>query len=296
MKKHHSVTQLRNERGRFTQAQEQILAAKKRALAALQEFPREVKFGGDHRTSQIYSRGFEFAFMKLMEGTWHQVCTFVYCKDFLHDAVWAWINKTRWSIWGFSYDSQKHLPLEADHCVMAFRNLVYSGAKAEEFHQQREACQEFLNGIEAQMGLVPSQVFPVEHSDGPCWLVVGDKGWQHAPPLVGLYTLFIRVGFFHTLGETFETTLQKAKDGKIQIGDDGRYAGNRDTNYIRSAWPGIEIILQHGLDVFHPEMKDNYPQDLPQKCGNLHDNLGPVNFTAGRARRAMPRWYKYFPE
>lgn len=256
------------------------------------ELPTEappVEFGKNYHTAQIYSKGFEFAFMSDIDGTYKQACTFVYCKDFLHDAVWAMVNKTKWQVYGFHYDVAKDAPLDMDNCVFAFRNTLYKGKEAE-FHEKREACQEFLNGLEAKMGFQPSQIYEVPHDASPCWLIVGDKGWQHAPPMVGFFTLVIRVGFMHILGTSADATLKKAKEGKIKIGDTTGYAGNRDCSYISQAWKGISAILKHGLDIFHEKMEDNYPASL--KSAGLHDSFGPVNFTAKRPKAAMPHWYR----
>jgi hypothetical protein len=140
------------------------------------------------------------------------------------------------------------------------------------------------------MGFQPSQIYEVPHDASPCWLIVGDKGWQHAPPMVGFFTLVIRVGFMHILGASADDTLMKAKEGKIKIGDTTGYAGNRDCSYISSAWKGISAILKHGLDIFHEKMEDNYPASL--KSAGLHDSFGPVNFTAKRPKAAMPHWYR----
>lgn len=152
---------------------------------------------------------------------------------------------------------------------------------------------EFLNKCEELMGFEPSQVYEVPHKGGPCWLIVGDKKWQIAPPMVGLYTLFIRVGFMHTPGDSAEATLKKAKEGKIKIGDSTGYAGNRDCSYISQAWKGIQVILKHGVEIFHDSIEENYPKDLPDKVGSLHDYLGPVNFAKNASvKKAMPHWFR----
>lgn len=283
---------LRDALGRFVKCLPASLAP---INAGLPELPIEsppVEFGKNYNTYQIYSQGFEFAFMSNQGGTYKQACTFVYCKDFLHDAVWAAVNKTKWSIYSFEYDVAKDVPLDMDHCVFAFRNTAYK-SKPEEFHASRAACQEFLNGIEKQLGFQPSKVYEVPHNGAPCWLVLGDKRWQIAPPMVGFFTLFIRLGFAHTPGETFEETLQKAKSGKIKIGEDASYAGNRDASYIKSAWKALEVVLEHGVKIFHPTIEENYPKNLPETCGSLHDSLGPVNFAKNaQVKKAMPFWFR----
>jgi len=292
-----SFLQQRDAKGRFMKAVPENLGP----VALPAEAP-PVEFGKDYHTAQIYSKGFEFAFMSDIDGTYKQACTFVYCKDFLHDAVWAMVNKTKWQVYGFKYDSKADTPLDLDNCVFAFRNTLYKGKEAE-FHANRAACQQFLNALEHQLGFQPSQIYEVPHDQSPCWLIVGDKGWQHAPPMVGLFTLLIRVGFMHKLGDLSEQTLQKAKSGKIKIGDSSGYAGNRDCSYISQAWNGIQAILKHGLEIFHEKIEENYPEDLPKRGASLHDAFGPVNFTSAAtkkdsqgnpigAKKAMPHWYR----
>lgn len=177
---------LRDAFGRFMK---QLAGELAPILADLPELPIEapaVEFGKNYRTSQIYSKGYEFAFMSDQKGTYHQSCTFVYCKDFLHDAVWAHVNNTPWQIYGFKYTPGKDIPLDMKHCVFAFRNTLYKSAeKTQEFHAKLAACQEFLNGIEKTIGFQASRIYEVEHDQGPCWLVIGDPRWQIAPPMVG---------------------------------------------------------------------------------------------------------------
>ena len=201
------------------------------------------------------------------------------------------MNKTAWSVFRFNYDFAKDLPLDMNNCVFAFRNTMYKN-KEDEFHGQLESCQQFLAGIEAKLGFQPSQIYKVDHDGSPCWLVIGDKGWQHAPPLVGLYTLLIRLGFMHKLGESADATLELAKEGKITIGDNSNYAGNKDCTYIKQSWPGIQVLFEHGLAVFNEKMEDNYPADLPKLGRSLHDHFGPVSFSEKLSKKAMPSWYK----
>jgi len=278
----------------------EAVQARREAKAAVAVIP-EVKFGANYRTSQIYSRGYEFAFMARQEngseaspqGIWTQACTFVFCKDFLHDAVWGAVNKKPWQVHGFKYDPSKDLPLDMGYCAMAFRNTLFKDKPAE-FHAKREACQKFLNGIEAKLGFQPSQIFEVAHPESPCWLILGDKNWQLAAPLVGFFTLFIRLGIAHNPDITVEATLEQAKEGKITIGDDqGRgYAGSNDSTYIQQAWRGLELLFQHGIKIFHPTIEENYPEDLPKRGASLHDHFGPVNFSGKQAAKAMPFWYR----
>ncbi len=251
----------------------------------------EARFGDNYHTAQIYSRGFEFAFMFRPENEtfYEQAITFVYCKDFLHDAIWAFLNQSQVSIWSFKYDFKVDKPIQMDRTALAFRNNLYK-EKPEEFHKQLEVCLEFLQGVEAQLGLEPTQIYPVEHADGPCWLLLADPRWQLAPTLISLFTLLARIGFFHNSGDSVEQTLDRAEKGEITIGEDRNYAGNRDCSYVKQARKGIDVILKHGLEIFHPTPQENYPPSLIKH--GLHDKFGIVSFTQGSPKTVMPYWYR----
>lgn len=251
----------------------------------------KVKFGGDYNTAQIYGMGYEFAFMsrKTKRSAYEQATPFVYCKDFLHDAIWAFLNKTNVSIWSFKYDYAKNLPLLMKETALAFRNTQFKG-KDDDFTAMSGPCLEFLHLAEEAMGFTPSEIFTVDNEKSPAWLIVGDPGWQHAPTMISLYTLFIRLGCFHNPGDTLEQTLKRAEKGEIKIGDSGNYAGNKDCSYVKQGRKGINVILKHGLKVFHDKQIENYPETL--KANGLHDNYGIVNFTAKRPEKVVPHWYR----
>ena len=251
----------------------------------------EVEFSKNYNTAQIYSQGFEFAFMSRPKGekVYRQATTFVYCKDFLHDAIWAFLHKTKVTIYGFKYDYAKDKPLKMDRTALAFRNTQYQKEPAK-FHEHLGACVEFLQGVDRLLNLRPTQIYQVPHDQSPCWLILADKHWQLAPTMLSLYTLFVRLGFFHTPGQEVSETIDLAAKGKIKIGDDSRYAGNRDCSYVRQAHKGIEVILKHGTDVFHRVTKENYPKDVDTHL--LHDGFGIVSFTQGKPKKTMLHWYR----
>ena len=62
-----------------------------------------VTFGENYDTNQIYTTGIEFAFVGRKDKKWKQATTFVFCKDFLHDAVWAQVNQKPILVHGFQY-------------------------------------------------------------------------------------------------------------------------------------------------------------------------------------------------
>ena len=248
-----------------------------------------VEFGGDYKTAQIYSMGFEFAFMSPQEGVYKQATPFVYCKDFLHDAVWALLNKKETSIYSFKYDPEKNLALDLERTALCMRNTKYRSQ--ERIEKMRESCVSFLHEIEDKLGFEPCEIYPVEHKAGPCWLILADKGWQHAPPLLSLFTLLVRVGCFHDpKKKSADDTLELVKKGEVKVSDNPEYAGSRDTSYLKQAEKGVAAIFKHGLGLFHEKQEDNYPPEVA--TGLLHDGFGIVNFTQGRPKKVVPHWYR----
>lgn len=249
-----------------------------------------VEFGGDYHTSQIYSMGYEFAFMSQSEtgGVFKQATPFVFCKDFLHDAIWAFLNKTKAAIYDFKYEYGKNPPLMMDQTVLGFRNTQFKG-KRKDFETALPACLEFLHLCENKLGFKETEIFSVDTSDSPCWLILGDPGWQMSPTMISLYTLFVRLGCFHTPGASMEDTLNLAEKGEIKIGKSG-YAGNNDCKYVKQGRKGIDLIMKHGLEIWYKDQKKNYPPKVG--TSDLHNNYGIVNFTNQKPKERMPHWYR----
>lgn len=255
----------------------------------------KVTFGKNYDTAQIYSKGYEFALAtkkSKSSNVFYQATPFVFCKDFLHDAVWAFLNKGQVNIYGFHYKHGKDLDLYLDNTLLLFRNEEYSGNKKKQFHSVMDNCLEFLRKAEKKMKFKPTKIHQVDEGDIPCWLIVGDKKWQHAPPLLSLYTLFIRLGCFHTPGDSVTKTLEKARDKKIGVksGSFESYSGSNDCSYVKSAKEGIEVMLKKGLEIFHEKQTDNYPSSVAGM--NLHNNCGVVNFSKKTLQKQIPHWFR----
>ncbi len=288
-----------------------------------------VSLNANYDTTQIYSTGVEFALAGREGKKWKQATTFVYCKDFLHDAVWATLHKKPVVIYGFSYQptdavikepkkdssewydwnelqqsgkmGKKDPPIHMQRIALLFRDTTSKTvADKEKFHEHRIGCLDFLHQIEEVMGFKPTVIHQARSKGKrpPTWLVLGDKQWMLAPTLVSLYALMIRVGYYHNSGGSFRRTLEMVRDGELGVKaeqddyDDEGKAGGKDASFVSQAWKGIEVILKHGIKVFHEDMIDNYPADVTTHV--LHDSYGIVNFTNKRPEKRMPRWYRKF--
>ena len=295
---------------------------------------KSVVLGKNYDTNQIYSAGVEFALVGRVDKKWKQATTFVFCKDFLHDAVWSAVNKTPIEIYDFRYNPTKKaiddtvepspkysnawydwedrqylgrsggkpkidIPIHMGRTSLLLRDGEMKSATSKKlFHEHREGCVDFLRQVDKQMGFRPSEIYQVKgtKSSAASWLILGDKRWMLAPTLVSLFALLIRVGYYHNAGGSYLRTLEMMRNGELGFigGDDYGYSEEsssaNDSSYVTQAWKAIEVILKHGVKVFHPTMAENYPND--ESTHTFHDNYGIVNFALKRPAKRHPSWYR----
>ncbi len=212
-----------------------------------------VVLGSNYETNQIYDTGMEFALAGRVDKKWKQATTFVFCKDFLHDAIWSMVNKRSihvhdfhynptgdlvkvpkepkygtkaWWEWSNEYSHlegdgplQKSIPIHMGRVALLLRDTSMSKAKlAKRFHEHRRGALDFLHQIEKQMGFRKTEILQVAGAgakEGPTWLILGDKKWMLAPTLISLYSMLIRIGYYLNPGGEFMRTLEMMRDGEI---------------------------------------------------------------------------------
>jgi len=230
---------------------------------------------------QIYSNGLEFAV-----ATAEQQCShFIYCKDFLHDAVWANLYNSFVEIHGFKYDPTKH-PINVNDLT---RVLVAN--ESDEFFDKKIAnCTEFLNRIEGVLHLRRTVAYqcdkpPEQYLPGGVFLLEGSQRWMSSPPLLSMYTMFMRCGFVHKMGDDYMTTLEKIISGETKA-----YQGN-DQEFVKSSMPGIKAIMTLGYrKIFFKDMKKNYPQNIA--TSTLHHDCGIRAYSWGKTREIVQYWHR----
>jgi len=253
-----------------------------------------ITFSEDSSTVEIYSSGVEFALLARQKGEWFQAMTFVHCKDFLHDVVWSTLHKKAVDVHDLKYDGSSN-PIYLRKMALAFRNRDFSVKESQKtFHRHLKGCQDFLQQVDRQLGFRPTKIHRVKHTKGACWLILADRRWMLAPPLLSMYSLLTRVGYYHNPGGDHKYTLEAMKNGELggcQGEDDYDFdsAGSNDAKYVGQAWKGIQAILKYGADIFHSTMLDNYP--VTSDFENFHDQYGIINFTKAKPKKDMPEWY-----
>lgn len=239
--------------------------------------------------AQIYRSGLEMAFVS-PEKPGRQACDFVLCKDFFQDAIQgALLNQSK-GCFGFMYHPSSDPPLSFD------KTRIVLGNKDEtDLESKVIQCVDFLNSVEKKMHLLRTKHYkcetaPEKYKTSGCYLLEGSSKWMLSPPMISLYTLFIRVGFVHTIGDSYEVTLKKVAEGKTKAYECG-VAGSNDRGYLNSAMKGIDKIIKHGYaKIFHRNIKDNYPAKVPMST--LHNSTGIVGFSNGSCKSYFPHWYR----
>ena len=231
--------------------------------------------------NQIFQRGLQFA---LVSKDGQQVTPFVLCRDFLQDAIQAYLNKTKRSIYGFTYDAATDIPISLDRT-----RLVIANSDDKDLKTKLPNCLEFLHQIEDQLKLPHTRLRecqnpPKKYARGGVWYLEGSGRWMKSPPMISFYTLMIRVGMLHPLGDPFMQTINNICSGMLkpyQAEDRDRVIGGKD---------GIKQILEKGdRSIFNKKIEENYPPNI--EVGIMHNSCGIVGFSRGSTKSNFPKWH-----
>lgn len=217
---------------------------------------------------EAVTTGLEFAFLS---SSGKQACRWCHCRDFLHDVVRASITGKACNIFSFVYDPKKN-PKIATNRV----RLLVANSQDRNLTTRIPACLDFVHQIEDKLEIKNTVVTecdspPAKYRAGGVWYFRGHKRWIVAPPMLSLYTLLIRVGMGHVMGEDFRLTINQISLGKSAYCRD-------DSDNLEGANSGIKRILRSGdLRIFPQDIKYNYPSKVD--IDTFHDTFGIVGFS-----------------
>lgn len=236
---------------------------------------------------QIYSKGLEYA---LVSSDLKQCHNFVWCKDFLHDVIYSTLNNKPIEIYRFRYDPEKNPKPSLDKV-----RLLITNPKDKKFEQKIPACLDFVNQIEERMKIKKSiarkcWLPPEPYSASGVFLFEGSKRWIQAPPMMSLYSLLLRVGLSHTVGDKFENTIEGIKNGTI------KGSQKYDRKWLESITIGLEKIFRVGdRKIFSKNIQENYPKKLV--IDTVHNRMGIIGFSSDILYAALgesvivPHWH-----
>lgn len=232
------------------------------------------------KISQMYSTGLEYAFVT---KDWKQVNQLVYCKDFLQDALCAMHTNQKMSIYGFSYDPNKSLPVYLNKT-----RILVTSWRDKTFPNRIEGSLDFLNQIEDTLKMSKTKILkvkdlPVQYKKAGAWIYEANKRWMKSPPLISLYTLLIRVSLVHVKGTNYVETMDKICNNTLEPYQ------SYDRSYLRDARKGIDWILTYGdKKLFPNKTKDNF-KDVGVSA--MHNYVGICGYSNRNARSYFPEWY-----
>ncbi|MFI5343963.1 MAG: hypothetical protein ACHQUC_07065 [Chlamydiales bacterium] len=238
--------------------------------------------GQKQNLAQALSSGVEFSFASPDN---QQVCPFVYCKDYLQDAVQGFIHKKKKTIFGFVYDPVEHAPISINKT-----RLLVTNAKDAYFASKIRNCLDFLNQIEKDLKISKTTAKlcinpPQKYLRCGVWLFEGSSRWIKSPPMLSLYTLLIRLGFGSTVGTPYKETIRKIIDSKIAAYQ------SVDTCRLRESMNGINRILTEGdRKIFDKKIEKNYPKSI--RVSTMHNTCGIIGFSTEKTKKCVPSWHK----
>ena len=236
---------------------------------------------------QIYSKGLEYA---LVSSDYEQCHSFIWCKDFLHDVIYATLHNKWFEVYKFKFNPV----VDPTPCLDRIR-LLLTNSKDKKFADKIPAVLDFINQIEERLKIKKSIVRqcwmpPEPYQKAGVFLFEGSRRWIQAPPMLSLYSLMLRIGFVHTKGDPFMKTLEGVKSGDIKPYQ------RKDGQWFKTVEPAFQKILRVGdRRIFHRDIQLNYPSHM--QIDSIHNRLGIMGFATDMIYKALgepvlvPYWH-----
>jgi len=230
---------------------------------------------------EVYSAGLEYCFVSRDHK---QCCPFVFCKDFLQDAIMAMHHGSEVEIYGFNFSPKTCEPVYMNRMRIALAN-----SSDAELGERIPNVVDFLRQIEAKLRLIRTTVRPVanppkKYKKGGIYLLESSNRWMLSPPMVSFYSLAIRMGFVHKKGEKYTTTIQKLTKGECEPYQ------THDHTQMKQAQTGVDKILKHGYaKIFWKDAKKNFPKI---NTSTMHNSMGICSFASGYSKDYVKHWHR----
>lgn len=243
--------------------------------------------------SQVPKEGMEYA---LVSANYEQIHQLIWCKDFLQDCLYSYLNKKHIEVYGFKYNPKKDFPV-----YLQKTRIIVANWQDQEFKSKLlNNCLPFLHQIEEKLKMKKTEIFqcskvPPLYRKSGIWLIEGSRRWMRSPPMLSMYSLLIRIGMMHNPKNTYRKTIEGISKGKIPPYYDQQ---SRDKGVLHRAIAGIDEIIKYGdAQIFHRNLKSNYSDEKLKKQGKelcvytIHDQGGIVAFSEGKTAKIFPDWH-----
>jgi hypothetical protein len=248
----------------------------------------KIKWYPDKSMSEIYQQtGMQFALLGPLDKKVHKQChPFVLCRDFLHDAVKAHLNKSKWQIHGFIYEYGKYPAVDMDMMRMLVRKKFYTSkptevtikgaaGKIKKFEEDMvDFSLRLIHHYENIGGIEEKSIIDKDIDDvgNPVFIFTGSPVWMSSPFLVSMYTYLIRLGDKEIVSFETDDDLRK---GYQDLMKDTK-GNDNDISYLRKNWDKLHIVMTRreelfGKDAIHKIYFDKVTNSM------FHNNCGIFN-------------------
>lgn len=234
------------------------------------------------KAAQIYDYGPEFCFISKNNEQCHP---FVLCKDFLQDVVQGTINKRIANIYEFNFDPKKRPAVDLE-----FTRLAFTDDSDDKLKEKIPNVLDFINQAASKLKLKKTTVQevsnpPKRYSKTGIFVFEGSPRWMNSPPLLSMYSLFIRASTNHKIGTDLMVSIKDIIKNRLDVGQ------RDDSNQLKQALPGIENIFNLGYrKFFFMDSNKNYPAHVD--IDTMHENCGIVGFSNEHSKEAVPFWHR----
>ena len=193
---------------------------------------------------------------------------FVFCRDFLHDAVRTQHTGTKTSIYSFVFEKGKNPPIDFElmRMLMDFKSPP-AGMDVEQGMKNAVALVRLYEKHLKWKRSILRQVDPQDM--GNTWLVVGSGQWMGSPFLVSMYSFLLRLGYNGLVAKNMDELpeLYKARAKSQGSNDnDSRYIQNCAGKMAFFAKNRKKLLdMKDGVDRLYFDIKDT---------STFHNNCG----------------------
>ena len=221
----------------------------------LEEAPSSNDLGEETQVSDI-----QFALCSLEDESVRPTTPYVFCRDFLCDAITSiTFGRDIEDIYGFKYDHKELL-----------RGPVTAIAIKTETIARIDRNLPILHELEKGANLLKSQIFSTTRENE--YLILADKKWSMSPVHMSLLTLLIRMSTYAAGNNTLEELLASAGEGE------GNILKTVDAEFIRLYMRNFESMTSKWKEKFES-------RDLAFSFGmyesHIHTGTGVVALAEG---------------
>jgi hypothetical protein len=232
---------------------------------------------------QALSSGLEYS---MISDDNEQATPFMYCKDFIQDAIQGRLLNRAQSVYSFSYD-----PAAKEQPTLKEARFALGNSGDPSMGEKIIGVLDFLNQFEDKLKFEKTKILPIsnpprKYMASGTWLIIGSVKWLRCPILLSMYTLLVRVGFSHKFNTDCMETIENIASNKLKCYQP------QDYPKIIAAKESIKKIIENGDEnIFPGSMADNYPEKI--LISTMHNTCGIIGWSNGATKKIMPSWHKY---